>query len=86
MEQDGFADRRELLERIERVLDDVVRPELRAEGGNIVVVGIDPDRIVQVRLSGTCEGCASSVLALSMRVEATLKAHIPEIRFLEAVP
>jgi hypothetical protein len=26
------------------------------------------------------------VYTLSMRVEATLKAHIPEIRFLEAVP
>jgi Fe-S cluster biogenesis protein NfuA len=48
-------------------------------------VGIDPDHIVQVRLTGACQGCSSSVMTMSMRVEATLKAQIPEIRFLEAV-
>jgi Fe-S cluster biogenesis protein NfuA len=75
-----------LLERIERVLDEQVRPDLRADGGDIVLVGIDPDNIVQVRLTGTCHGCSSSVVTMSMRVEATLKAQIPEIRFIEAVP
>jgi Fe-S cluster biogenesis protein NfuA len=77
--------RNELLARIERVLDEQVRPDLRADGGDIVVVGIDPDHIVQVRLTGACQGCSSSVVTMSMRVEATLKAQIPEIRFLEAV-
>ena len=77
--------RTELLERIERVLDEQVRPDLRADGGDIVLVGIDPDNIVQVRLTGACQGCSSSVVTMSMRVEATLKAQIPEIRFLEAV-
>jgi Fe-S cluster biogenesis protein NfuA len=75
-----------LLDRIERALDEHVRPGLRADGGDIVVVGIDPDRIVQVRLTGACQGCSSSVVTMSMRVEAILKAKVPEIRFLEAVP
>jgi Fe-S cluster biogenesis protein NfuA len=75
-----------LLERIERVLDEHVRPDLRADGGDIVLVGIDADNIVQVRLTGACQGCSSSLVTMSMRVEATLKAQIPEIRFLEAVP
>ena len=79
-------DRRELLTRIERVLDERVRPALRAEGGGIIVMGIDPDRIVQVRLTGACQGCPSAIMTLSMRVEATLKAHVPEVRFIEAVP
>ena len=68
------------------MLDEQVRPDLRADGGDIVLVGIDPDNIVQVRLTGACQGCSSSVVTMSMRVEATLKAQIPEIRFLEAVP
>jgi Fe-S cluster biogenesis protein NfuA len=75
-----------LLERIERILDEQVRPDLRADGGDIVLVGIDPDNIVQVRLTGACQGCSSSVVTMSMHVEAKLKAQIPEIRFLEAVP
>jgi Fe-S cluster biogenesis protein NfuA len=77
--------RTELLLRIERVLEEQVRPGLRADGGDIVLVGIDSDNIVQVRLTGACQGCSSSVITMSMRVEATLKAQIPEIRFLEAV-
>jgi Fe-S cluster biogenesis protein NfuA len=76
----------ELLARIERVLDDRVRPDLRRDGGDVVVVGIDADNIVQVRLTGACQGCASSIITLSMRVEATLKSLVPEIRFIEAVP
>jgi Fe-S cluster biogenesis protein NfuA len=71
--------------RIERVLDEQVRPDLRADGGDIELVGIDSDNIVQVRLTGACQGCSSSVITMSMRVETALKAQIPEIRFLEAV-
>ena len=75
-----------LLAQIERVLDERVRPELRADGGDVVLVGIDDDQIVQVRLTGACQGCSSSVVTMTMRVEAAVKAAIPEIRFLEAVP
>jgi len=84
--QDTSSRRRELLARIERVLDERVRPEIRSEGGDIVVVGIDEDDIVQVRLTGACAGCPSAIITLSMRIEATLKACVPEIRFVEAVP
>ena len=80
------SSREELLTRIERVLDERVRPDLRTDGGDIVLVGIDEDNIVQVRLTGACQGCASAIVTLSMRVESTLKAAVPEIRFIEAVP
>ena len=71
--------------RIEQVLDAQVRPGLKADGGDIEVVGIDSDRIVQVRLLGACQGCSSSTITMTMGVEAALKREIPEIRFLEAV-
>lgn len=71
--------------KIERVLDDQVRPALRADGGDVEVVGIDSDRIVQVRLLGACQGCTSSIITMTMGIEAALKREIPEIRFLEAV-
>jgi Fe-S cluster biogenesis protein NfuA len=85
-ESQPSSHRQALLERIERVLEERVRPDLRSDGGDIVVVGIDDDNIVQVRLTGACEGCASALVTLSMRVESTLKAAVPEIRFIEAVP
>ncbi len=76
----------DLLDRVESVLEQQVRPDLRADGGDVVVVSIDDDNILQVRLMGACQGCSSSIMTLTMRVEATLKSQIPEIRFVEAVP
>ena len=72
--------------RIEEVLEEHVRPGLRADGGGVEVVGIDADRIVQVRMQGACQGCPSAVMTLMFGVEAQLKSRIPEIRFVEAVP
>lgn len=74
------------LERIRRVVDDRVRPELQAEGGDVEVVSIDEDGIVQIRLLGACQGCGSSVHVTTMLVEQAVKAEVPEVRFLEAIP
>jgi Fe-S cluster biogenesis protein NfuA len=83
---DVRPDRRDLLARIEAVLDEQIRPGLRADGGDVEVVGVDDDRIVQVRMRGACQGCPSATMTLTFGIEAALKARIPEIRFLEAVP
>jgi Fe-S cluster biogenesis protein NfuA len=79
-------DPRALLARVEAVLDEAVRPGLRADGGDVEVVGIDEDRVVQVRLKGACQGCPSATMTLAFGIEAALKARVPEVRFLEAVP
>jgi len=71
--------------RIEAVLDRDVRPGLQAEGGDVELVGVDGDRIVQVRLLGSCQGCPSSIYTMTMGIEAAIKAEVPEVRFLEAV-
>jgi Fe-S cluster biogenesis protein NfuA len=75
-----------LRQRIEAVLDEQVRPGLRADGGDVAVVGIDADNIVQVRMVGACQGCPSAIMTLTFGIESALKTRIPEIRFLEAVP
>ena len=75
----------EIRAKIEAVLDEFVRPALRADGGDVEVVGIDSDRIVQVRMKGACVGCASSTITMTMGIEKAVKTHVPEVRFLEAV-
>lgn len=74
------------LEQIRRVVDERVRPELQGEGGDVDVVSIDEDGIVQIRLLGACQGCGSSVHVTTMFVEQIVKAEVPEVRFLEAIP
>ena len=83
MSSDSPAD--DLLARVRSVIENEVRPGLIADGGDVEVVGVDPDRIVQVRLLGSCQGCASSIYSTTMGIEAAVKARVPEIRFLEAV-
>ena len=80
------ADRDAILQKVEAALDEDVRPGLRADGSEVEVVGIDDDRIVQVRLTGACEGCGNTVVTLTFGIEAAVKERVPEVRFLEAVP
>ncbi len=75
-----------LRHRIEVALDQTVRPDLRAEGGDVEVVGVDEDSIVQVRLLGACRGCSGVDFGQLQAIEMALKVEIPEIRFLEPVP
>jgi Fe-S cluster biogenesis protein NfuA len=75
----------DLKTRVEAVIAQEVRPDLIAEGGDVEVVGVDDDRIVQIRLLGSCQGCASSIYSTTLGIEAAVKRAIPEIRFLEAV-
>ncbi|WP_165247764.1 NifU family protein [Paludisphaera soli] len=78
--------RQERLERIRQVVEDRVRPDLMADGGDVEIVGIDDDDIVQIRLLGACQGCVSTVHTTTMLVEKAVKAEVPEVRFLEAIP
>ena len=77
--------RKALLDRIEVVLDADVRPGLRDEGGDVELVGVDDDAIVQVRLLGSCASCSGVSFGQLQAIESSLKARIPEIRFLEPV-
>jgi Fe-S cluster biogenesis protein NfuA len=79
------AARDDLKGRVEAVIARDVRPGLVAEGGDVEVVSVDADRIVQVRLLGTCSGCASSIYSTTLGIEAAVRAEVPEVRFLEAV-
>ncbi|WP_422929417.1 NifU family protein [Singulisphaera sp. PoT] len=84
---DANAASTDLREKVEAALEEHVRPELRADGGDVEFLGIDEGDIVQVRLLGTCQGCSPSIVyTITMAIEAALKAHVPEVRLVEALP
>ena len=66
------------LKRIEAVLDEKVRPALRAHGGTIAADHLE-DGVLYVKLLGQCAGCPSADLTSETIVEAELTAALPEL-------
>jgi Fe-S cluster biogenesis protein NfuA len=66
-------------ENVEKVLDKV-RPAIQSDGGDVVLVNIREDNVIEVRLTGACSGCPMSTLTLKAGIERVLKDEIPEVK------
>ena len=66
------------LKRMEAVLDEKVRPALRAHGGEIEIDHLE-DGVLYVKLLGQCAGCPSADLTNETVVEAELVQALPEL-------
>ena len=71
-------------EKIEAALNKI-RPALQADGGDVELVGVAPDGVVKVRLTGACGGCPMSQMTLKMGIEVKLKEEVPEVKEVIAV-
>ncbi|MGO3181642.1 MAG: NifU family protein [Aequorivita sp.] len=68
----------ELTTKVEQALDEI-RPFLQNDGGDIALVSIDDDRVVNVQLLGACVGCSVNQMTLKSGVEMTIKKYAPQI-------
>ena len=64
---------------------DAIRPALQMVGGDIELVGVNEEGIVQVKLTGACDSCSISWLTLKGGVERILKERVPGVTAVEAV-
>jgi Fe-S cluster biogenesis protein NfuA len=72
--------------KIQKVIEEKIRPYLEADGGNLEFVAFDETTgEVKVRLQGACAGCPGAQMTLSMGVETVLKEEIPEVKKVVAV-
>jgi Fe-S cluster biogenesis protein NfuA len=70
--------------RVAKVIN-LIRPAVQSDGGDLELVEVTPEGTVRIRLHGACVGCPSSTMTLQVGIERNLKAHIPEVRTVEAV-
>jgi NifU-like protein len=63
--------------KVEKAVDEYVRPMLKQDGGDVEIVDIK-DNLVYCRMTGACQGCASANQTLQMLVEQTLKDMVDE--------
>lgn len=71
-------------EKVARLIN-LIRPAVQSDGGDLELVEVTPEGIVRIRLHGACVGCPSSSITLQVGIERNLKAHVPEVRGVEAV-
>jgi Fe-S cluster biogenesis protein NfuA len=68
-----------LLDRINQVLDEKVRPGLAGDGGGLEIVGLN-DKKLLISYQGACGSCPSSIGGTMMAIEYMLKEEVdPEI-------
>ena len=73
-----------MLEQIEALLDERVRPRLLLHGGGIRSLGLE-DGVYRFALIGQCANCPSAYLETREMVRETLMEALPELRDAELV-
>jgi Fe-S cluster biogenesis protein NfuA len=68
-----------LLERVEMVLNERVRPAMAEHQGNVAVKGLE-DGVLKLRFLGQCSGCPGARLTLEGLVTSPITEALPEIR------
>jgi len=64
--------------RVARALDGV-RPYLGSHGGDVELLGVTDDGVVRLRMLGSCDGCPSSSVTLTLAVETAIQGAVPEV-------
>lgn len=70
--------------KVEKVLTSI-RPFLKADDGDIELINISSNGIVEVKLLGACADCPLSIMTLRAGVERALMKEIPEIKRVESI-
>ena len=68
-----------LNQRVEQVIEEKIRPMLMRDGGNIQLVDVTDEGVVQVRLQGACAGCPGAIMTLQFGVQKILQQEIEEV-------
>ena len=71
-------------ERVAQVINRI-RPAVQMDGGDIELIDV-VDGLVKLRLVGSCSGCPSSTMTLKQGIERAIRAEVPEIVGVEAIP
>ena len=72
-------------DRVQGVIN-LIRPAVQADGGDIELVDVTTDGVVQIRFHGACHGCPSSTMTLQNGIERNLREKVPEVTQVVPVP
>jgi len=70
--------------KVEQVLE-TVRPYLQADEGDVELVKINDNGVIELKLLGACADCPLSMMTLRAGIERVLMKEIPEIKRVESI-
>ncbi|MDR1785559.1 MAG: NifU family protein [Spirochaetaceae bacterium] len=70
---------REILDKIETVLDERIRPLLRQHNGDAAIESLE-EGVLRVRMIGGCVGCPSAVSEIEQLAGEEITSRFPEVR------
>jgi Fe-S cluster biogenesis protein NfuA len=62
-----------------------MRPFIQSDGGDLELIDVTQEGVVQVKFHGACVGCPSSSNTLKMGIERNIREKVPEVREVLAV-
>jgi NFU1 iron-sulfur cluster scaffold homolog, mitochondrial len=71
------TDDAELIQQIDALLDDRVRPALAGDGGGLQVVALE-SKVLTIRYEGACGSCPSSIAGTLMAIQNLLQMEVDE--------
>jgi Fe-S cluster biogenesis protein NfuA len=63
---------------------DYIRPALQADGGDLVLLGVD-EGVVNLQMVGACGGCPMSMMTLKAGIERILTDRVPGVKEVVAI-
>ncbi len=79
-----MINKEEVSKKVEEAIEQL-RPFLEADGGNMELVDVTHEGVVQVRLLGACRDCSMSEMTMKAGLEEAIKKVAPEVVRVEAV-
>jgi Fe-S cluster biogenesis protein NfuA len=66
-------------EQVREVIEKL-KPAIKADGGDLELVGVTEDGVVTLRLQGSCTGCGGAAMALRNGIERWIRSKVPGVR------
>ncbi len=79
-----MLDTKELEIRVNKVLENV-RPYLKIDGGDVELIRVREDGIVELKFLGNCDTCALKPMTLRAGIERAIMHEISEIKRIECL-
>jgi Fe-S cluster biogenesis protein NfuA len=67
-----------LFGKVKSCIDEIIRPLIQMDGGDIEVVELTPENVLLVRLHGACVGCAAAGFTLQFGVQNAIDEAFPD--------